>query len=181
MHIEQYHHATRSAEEYWQEGLRRDPEDARIRNAMGLSTLRRGLFSESEEHFRTAIRRLTHLNPNPRDGEPFYHLGIVLRYQNQWDAAYNAFHKSVWNAAWRSAGYYALATISTRRGNLALALEELQSSLIADSENMQAHALKAAILYRLHRNAEAKEILEDSLRKDPLNLLLVATMACGDG
>lgn len=181
LHIEQYRHATRSAEEYWQEGLRRDPEDARIRNAMGLSTLRRGLFAESEEHFRTAIRRLTQLNPNPRDGEPFYNLGIVLRYQNQWDAAYNALHKSVWNDAWRSAGYYALATISTRRGNLVLALEELQSSLIADSENMQARALKAAILYRLHRNAEAEELLKDSLREDPLNMLMVATMACGDG
>lgn len=179
LHIEQYRHATRSSEAYWQEGLRRDPGDARIRNAMGLAALRRGLFAEAEEHLRAAIRRLTHLNPNPRDGEPFYHLGLALRFQHRDNEAYSAFHKSVWNAAWQSPGYFALAAISTERGDLALALEELRMSLEADNRNMQARALKAAVLYRLHRNAEAEALIEDSLRMDPLHLLLRAVRALG--
>ncbi len=179
LHIEQYRHATRSAEAYWQEGLRRDPGDARIHNAMGLAALRRGLFAEAEEHLRAAIRRLTHLNPNPRDGEPFYNLGLALRFQHRADQAYSAFHKSVWNAAWQSPGYYALAAISTERGHLPLALDELRMSLDADNRNMQARALKAAVLYRLHRNAEAEALIEDSLRMDPLNLLLLAVRALG--
>lgn len=181
LHLEQYRHATRSAKEYWEEGLRRDPNDARIRTAMGLLALRRGLFAESETHFRTAIRRLTALNPNPRDGEAFYNLGLALRFQRDLDAAYNALHKSVWNAAWRGAGYYALATICTERGQLELALEELTASLTAESDNMQARALKTAVLYRLHRNAEADALLEESLRIDPLNLLLLASLALGNG
>ncbi len=58
-------------------GLRREPNDSRISNAMGLWHLRRGEFEQAAEHFEAAIARLTALNPNPRDGEPFYNLGLV--------------------------------------------------------------------------------------------------------
>jgi len=81
LHLEQYRHATRKPELYWAEGLRRDPHDSRIRNAMGLWHLRRGEFEQAAEHFHAAIVRLTALNPNPRDGEPYYNLGLACRYQ----------------------------------------------------------------------------------------------------
>jgi hypothetical protein len=51
LHLEQYRHATRMPELYWVEGLRRDPNESRIRNAMGLWHLRRGEFEEAAEHF----------------------------------------------------------------------------------------------------------------------------------
>ena len=112
LHLEQYRHATRSPETYWREGLKREPEDARLNNAMGLAHLRKGQFAEAEEHFARAVRRLTFRNPNPSDGEPFYNLGLACMYQGKNSEAYDAFHKSVWNYAWQSAGYYALASIS---------------------------------------------------------------------
>ena len=77
---------------------------------MGLSFLRKGQFAEAEEHFACAVRRLTFRNPNPYDGEPFYNLGLARMYQGKSSDAYDAFHKSVWNYAWQSAGYYALAS-----------------------------------------------------------------------
>ena len=49
LHLAQYHHATRHAEDYWEEALRRQPEDARSNTAMGWSCLHRG-------EFRVAIR-----------------------------------------------------------------------------------------------------------------------------
>jgi tetratricopeptide (TPR) repeat protein len=64
LHLEQYRHATRLPETYWLEALRRDPQDARCNNAMGLLLLRRGQFAAAEEHFRKAIGRLTERNPN---------------------------------------------------------------------------------------------------------------------
>ncbi|MGA2222004.1 MAG: DUF5107 domain-containing protein [Verrucomicrobiia bacterium] len=81
LHLWQYRHATRHPELYWREALRRDPLDARCNNAMGLWHLRRGEFTEAEQHFRRAIERLTGRNPNPYDGEPHYNLGLCLRYQ----------------------------------------------------------------------------------------------------
>jgi tetratricopeptide (TPR) repeat protein len=81
LHLEQYRHATRSPVPYWQEALRRDPGDARCNNALGLWHLRRGEFVQAETLFRKAIARLTRRNANPYDGEPFYNLGLCLRYQ----------------------------------------------------------------------------------------------------
>ncbi|MGH9591108.1 MAG: DUF5107 domain-containing protein, partial [Terracidiphilus sp.] len=72
LHLEQYRHATRSPQAYWLEGLKRDPGDARLNNAMGSLHLRRGEFAEAEKYFAAAVQRLTLRNPNPYDGEPFY-------------------------------------------------------------------------------------------------------------
>ena len=70
LHLDQYRHATRQPEVYWQEALRRDPGDARSNNALGLWHLRRGEFAQGEAHFHRAIARLTRRNANPYDGEP---------------------------------------------------------------------------------------------------------------
>src|SRR5258708_29473146 len=57
LHLEQYRHATRFPEAYWEEGLRRDAHDVRCNNAMGLLCLRRGKFPDAEQHFLPAIAR----------------------------------------------------------------------------------------------------------------------------
>ena len=36
LHLEQYRHATYSPVDYYEEGLRRDPDDVRCNNALGL-------------------------------------------------------------------------------------------------------------------------------------------------
>ena len=81
LHLDQYRHATRCPTLYWREALRRDPGDARSNNALGLWHLKRGEFKQAEAHFRRSIERLTRRNANPYDGEPFYNLGLCLRYQ----------------------------------------------------------------------------------------------------
>lgn len=55
--------------------------DARCNNALGLRALKRGEWGSAEAHFRAAIERLTLRNPNPLDGEPYYNLGLTLRFQ----------------------------------------------------------------------------------------------------
>ena len=118
LHLEQYKHPTLEPEPYWEEALRRDPGDVRNNNALGRLLLRRGNFARAEEHFRRAIETLTRWNPNPYDGEPYYNLGLALKYQGRLDEAYAAFYKAIWSYAWQAAGYYALAQIDVRRGEL---------------------------------------------------------------
>jgi tetratricopeptide (TPR) repeat protein len=81
LHLDQYRHATRCPTLYWREALRRDPLDARCNNALGLWHLKRGELGLAEACFRKAIERLTRRNANPADGEPFYNLGLCLRFQ----------------------------------------------------------------------------------------------------
>ncbi|MFZ2021775.1 MAG: DUF5107 domain-containing protein [Terracidiphilus sp.] len=174
LHLEQYRHATRSPEAYWSEGLRRDADDARLNNAMGLALLRKGLFAAAEQHFERAVRRLTLRNPNVYDGEPFYNLGLARLYQGRNDEAYAAFHKAVWNYAWQSAGYYWLASISLSRGNFALALEQIDRSLSTNTRNLNARALKAALLRHMGRTEDAKSLVDEALILDPLCFRILA-------
>ena len=171
LHLEQYRHATRPPEAYWEEGLRRDPWDARINQAMGLAALRRGDFERAESFFRTCIARLTTHNSNPRDGEPFYNLGLTLAWQERGEEAYAAFYKAAWNYAWRSAAFYEMAKIACARGDLAEALTRVEEGLKTDSENLKARDLQIAVLRRMNRKQQAWHLLHGVLRQDPLDLL----------
>ena len=174
LHLEQYRHATRLPETYWIEGLKRDRENAQLNNAMGLLSLRRGEFAEAEDRFARAVRRLTYRNPNPCDGEPLYNLGLVRLYQGKMTDAYDAFYKSIWNYAWQGAGNYALACISTGRGDLPVALAEVEKSLLTNCDNLKARALKASLLRRMGQTAEASSLIEDLLELDRLDFRAMA-------
>ena len=169
LHLEQYRHATRRPEIYWQEALRRDEGDSRCNNALGLWRLRRGEFAEAERHFRVAITRLTRRNPNPYDGEPYYNLGLVLRYQGRDEDAYSAFYKATWNAAWRAPAYQALAELDARKAEWQTALDHIQLSLSMNTGNLNARNLQAMILRKLARESEATAVLRATTELDPLD------------
>jgi tetratricopeptide (TPR) repeat protein len=185
LHLEQYRHATRSPESYWEEALRRDPGDARSNNAMGLVRLRCGKFEEADRYFRRAISRLTERNPNPYDGEPHYNLGLALKFQHRLAEAYTSFQRATWNYAWQSASHYALAEIDCTRKDYASTLEHLRRSLEANSRNTKARNLQAAVLRHLGRNVEAQNIAQENVNIDPLDLwsrneIVLALRACAE-
>jgi tetratricopeptide (TPR) repeat protein len=146
LHLEQYRHATYSPEPYYLEALRRDPGDSRCNNAMGLLLYRCGKFSEAESYFRRAIERLTQRNPNPYDGEPYYNLGLTLRMQRRFSEAFDAFHKAIWNAAWQDSGYFELARLASRNGNIQQALDYVDRCLNRNNRHHKARHLKIALL-----------------------------------
>ena len=137
LHLAQYHHATRHAEDYWEEALRRQPEDARSNTAMGWSCLHRGEFRVAIDHFERAVTTLTRLNPNPRDGEPLYGLGLALRYANRLDEADDALAKAAWSAAWYTSAQFARAQLAARRGQMDTAIG-LLDNVVGDDRNQLA-------------------------------------------
>jgi len=169
LHLEQYRHATYDPEPYYQEALRRDPHDSRCNNALGLRRLRQGNFSEAEAFFRTAVQSLTRRNPNPYDGEPYYNLGLALRWQGRIDEAFDAFYKAVWNAAWQDAGYFELAAIAATRNKLDEALDLLERCLDRNRRHSRARLLRAAILRRTGQVAAATAAVSEGLALDPLH------------
>ena len=169
LHLEQYRHANYNPCDYYQEALKRDPNDSRCNNALGLWNLRRGQFALAENYFRTAISTLTQRNPNPFDGEAFYNLGLTMLFQGNDEEAYDSFYKSVWNAAWMENGYFQLARIAAKRSNWDEALELIDRSLIRNGHNHKARQLKVSILRKLERRNEADTHIEESLKLDPFN------------
>jgi tetratricopeptide (TPR) repeat protein len=169
LHLEQYRHATYDPRDYYLEALRCDPKDSRCNNAMGLWLLRRGQFQQAESYFREAIETLTQRNPNPIDGEPFFNLGLTLRFLGKDDEAFDAFCKSVWNAAWMDSGYFQLARIAVKRKTWEEALELIDHSLIRNWHNHKARQLKVSILRKLGKTSEAELLIEESLKLDKFN------------
>lgn len=167
LHLEQYRHATFEPEAYYLEGLKRDESDIRINVAYGTLLLRRGRFAEAESHFRTAVKSLTWRNPNPYDSEAYYQLGMALKLQDRRDEAFAAFYKAVWSGAWQDSGYFELAAIACGKGSYAEALELVERSLTRGSRNYKARHLKAALLRKLGRPAEALGFAEETLKLDP--------------
>ena len=171
LHLEQYRHATWSALDYYEEGLRRDPLDYRCNMQMGLWYLRRARFEKAEGYLKTAVKVLKKRNPNPYDGEPQFYLGVVNKFLGKPQSAYDCFWKSTWNKAWADAGYYEAACISVSDERWEDALDELERALISNSHNHQARALKAAVLRKLGRQDEALAWIRESYQIDPFNYL----------
>jgi tetratricopeptide (TPR) repeat protein len=171
LHIEQYRHATFDPDPYYLEGLKRDPGDSRINAAYGLLLLRRGQFAQSEPYFRKAVERLCWRNTNPYSGEVHYFLGLSLLYQERCDEAFNAFYKATWVGEQQEMSFYYLSAISARRGDSAEALAFIDRSLVKNSHNIKARALRAYLLRKLGSSDLAKKMIADNLDLDPFDFV----------
>jgi tetratricopeptide (TPR) repeat protein len=169
LHLAQYRHATRRPEFYWQEALRRDPYDARANAALGEWHMQRGEFAAAEALLRKAIQRLINLNPNPADGQPYYRLGLVLRFMDRHSESYDAFFKATWNAALKAPAHYALAQADAAAGHWDAALQHARRSLACDTDNLNVRNLIVLALRALRRKDEAAAMLAETRALDPLD------------
>ncbi|HUT47144.1 MAG TPA: tetratricopeptide repeat protein, partial [Sedimentisphaerales bacterium] len=160
---------------YWLEALRRDPGDVRVNTALGINYLKRARFEEAENLFRKALERLTAKYTSPKNGEPFYYLGVALKAQGRDKEAFDNFYKATWSAAWRAAGYYSLAEIACGRGDMVAALDFVDRSLEANALNIRALNLKAAVLRHMDKVDDALKVLASASQKaDPLDVRIMA-------
>ena len=169
LHLEQYRHATREPENYYREALRRDPDDYRSNNALGLLLLRRGQFGKAEPYFRAAIQTQTRHNTNPQDGEPHYNLGVCLSYLGRLDDAFDAFYKATWNAALQNAAFFHLAQIAAMKGHYGQADQFIGRAVVHNADNQKATHLKIMLLRRLGCYEVARAIAETALARGPLD------------
>lgn len=169
-HLEQYRHATYSPVPYYEEALKRDDKDIRVNNALGAWYLRRGKFMQAEPYLRKATQTAISRNPNPYDGEPYYNLGLCLKFQDKDDEAYTAFYKATWSNAWQDTGYFSVAQIDLARGNYEQALHHINHALDRNMRNSKAWVLKAAALRYAGQHEQAILTCIEALERDAFNL-----------
>lgn len=170
LRLQQFHSPAAEPYPWYDEVLKRDPGDQRVNTELGILYWKRGMFTEAEEKLRVAAERATHNYTRPRDGEPLYYLGLVLKAQGKHDAAYKAFYDATWSYAWHTAGYFALAELACMKSDFDRALEFLDRSLATNASNTRALNLKAVILRKRGRLDEAGRAASAALAVDPLDL-----------
>lgn len=169
LRIEQLYSPSFDAVPYYQEILKRDAGDYRGNTALGSLYCRQGRYEEAETLLRRASQRARENYIRPKTCEADYYLGVALRAQGKLGAAWDAFYRAIWDRAWQAAGYQALAELAARKGDFRQALELADESLSNGTENTQAQELKAALLRRLGRTSEARQVVQEIVSMDPLN------------
>lgn len=168
VHLAQYRHPTWSPLAYWEEALRRDPDDVRTNLAVGDRALRAGEYDRAEQHIRRALRRLVRRNANPRDGEASYLLGRVLERTGRADDAYDAYAKAAWDDRWAASAAVLLARLDARRARWGRALEHAGTALERRFDS-RALAVRVVALRALGRTEAADAALAAWLATDPLD------------
>jgi tetratricopeptide (TPR) repeat protein len=140
---------------------------------MGRLLLRRGNFEKSLEYLKQCWNKLTVRNSNPSDGQCSFLMGLCYEYLGSYDNAYRCYYKSVWNAAWQSQGFLALARLEIQKENYSKANEFVGSSLKINGLNQDARHLAVAIARKQDNKIYANRLLSDYLSDDPINFALL--------
>jgi tetratricopeptide (TPR) repeat protein len=167
--LEQFYNPALEPYPYYEEALKRDPGDYRTNTALGLLYLKRAMYVRAEQHLRTAVERASINYTRPRDGEGLYYLGVALRALGRIPEARDALNRAAWNQAWRSASFYQLAELAGAAAESDRALRYADLSLDTNRGNPKALGLKAALLRRAGRTAEAAEVVGAARSADPLD------------
>ncbi|MBM3294949.1 MAG: DUF5107 domain-containing protein [Candidatus Aminicenantes bacterium] len=113
-----------------------------------------------------------------------YSLGVALRRLDRPEEADEAFSRAAWCQPWQSASFFGLAELAAGRGDFDGALEFVGRALAANADNTTALGLKAALLRKMGRTAEAEKAAAEALAVDAmdfraLNELLLSNTAAG--
>ena len=173
MRIRQFHNARLRPEDYFLEALQRDPFDVRCNTAMGIIHKERGETDKAKKYLRNAISRLTKDYTRPRDCEPLFHLGVILKNEGSYESAIDTLFRAAWDYEFRSASYFQLAQLYSIQEKYKKALETVEQSLLVNAMNLNALCLKTSLLRRTENYEQAVNTAEKVIQVNPLNMYAV--------
>ena len=169
LRLDQFHSAALEPYPYYEEALKRDPLDSRVNTELGILYLKRGMFNQAQEKLNQAIKRIAKNYTSPKSGQAYYYLGLALKFQEKYDAAYDAFYKATWSYGYHTAAYYHLAEIDCIRRDFETALKHIDRSIATNTWNTKALNLKSAVLRQLGRFEDAAQAASKVLDFDTLD------------
>ncbi len=151
-----------------EECLRLDPGFSRAHAELGLMAFQAGKFDEALAHFNKALERI------PDDGRTLYYKGLALRYLGRVeDAHYFLRHSG--RFGYEAAERIVEAEMAIARGELREADRHLARAIASNSSVLKGFILRALVLNRLGRGAEARQMLDQVSRLDPENVFASCT------
>jgi tetratricopeptide (TPR) repeat protein len=169
LRLEQFYNPAFEPYPYYEEALKRDPDDSRVNVALGRLYLMRGMFAEAEAHLLRAVARAGKDHTRPKDGEASYYLGVGLRFLGKEAEAEEAFGRASWDVGWTAPAALQMAELATGQGRYLEALEQAKRAAATNASDSRAGDLKATLLRKLSRLEEAERAARRSLAADPLD------------
>jgi tetratricopeptide (TPR) repeat protein len=154
---------------YYEEALKRDPENMRVNCAVGIHLLRQAKFEEAEKYLKKSVQRAVWNYTRPKDTEPFYYHGLALKHLGRYKEAYDNFYAATWDIGFHSAGNLQLARLDCMNGCYDKALDHLESSLSTSVNNLSALNLKASVLRKSGNPEEARKLSSQVASEDLLD------------
>ncbi len=181
LRLDQFYNASVDPMPYYLEALKRDPGNYDVNTQLGIKAIKAYDWVSAEKYFRTAVERVSYNYTRPRDGEALYYLGLTLKALGRLDEAYDELYKASWSYAWHTASYFQLAEIDCIRGHYEVALEHVNLSISTGTDNARSQTLKAYILRKLGREAEARTVSEALLKSVKIDFMALNELYLAGG
>jgi tetratricopeptide (TPR) repeat protein len=169
LRLEQFLNPSLEPYPYYEEALKRDPDNYAVNTTLGILYYKRGMFAQAEKCLNRALRRATQNYTRPKDGEAFYYLGLALRAQHRYADAYDSFHRAAWSQGWGASSHYQLAELSSLKKEYSRALDFIEGSLSLNASSLRSKNLRATLLRKTGRGEEAAALAAEISSVDPLN------------
>jgi tetratricopeptide (TPR) repeat protein len=156
---------------YWDEILKRDPDNIRVNTHLGMRQLENYDYEGAEARLRRVVEKVTANYTSPKYCEPLYYLGVALMHLDRQEEAYEILNKAAWSLEWASAAYFLIAVLDCINQDFEKATQHLERSLESNQNNLEAHQLRAIILRHIGNYAEAFTTTQELLDLDPLNFV----------
>ena len=173
----QFHNPFLNPLDYFEEVVSRDPYDIRSNTALGVYYRKHADYEKAKMHLRRAIKRQTKDYTRPGDCEAMYNLGLILKDEamltrdpEMLHAALDTLYRCVWNYEYNSAANFQLAQMYVAGNDMRSARERLEEAVAYNGRNLQARQLMATAARHEGNAGCAKEIAEEIIGFDPLNL-----------
>lgn len=174
LRVEQFHNGRLDPMDFYNEALRRDSMDTRVNTVVGIRYARAGEWCKAEKHLLRALERPAKDYTRVKDPEPHYYLGVVYQAQGKYKEASDQYWKATWYPTFQHPAYYALAEINNIQGNSEKALQMVDMSLMSGAKDPKALVLKAYLLRKAGKAADAKACVAKALEFDPLDFWSIA-------
>lgn len=182
--LEEFHNARVSPLPYYEEALKRDPQNSRTNLNLGIYYARQAKWDKAELYLQNAYQRLTGLHympdvaktgtiyhTNPKDGEMLYYLGVISLQLNKEKEAESFFWKSAWYPGFQSPSYLELAKLYWKQGKTAKALDAIENSINLSGKSTAAKFFKSYFLSSTGKVNEAKALLKSNIEFDSVDWL----------
>ncbi|GHT29587.1 hypothetical protein AGMMS49574_06760 [Bacteroidia bacterium] len=169
LRLEQFHNARIDPMTFYNEALKRDPNDARVNTVVGIRYARKGEWTKAEEYLQRALDRSSKDYTTVKDPEPHYYLGLVYQTLGKYKEAKDQYWHATWYPTFQHPAYVALAQIASLEGDYKAATEYVTQALYVGVRDTKALTFKAQLLRKIGDEAGAKELLKQVLAIDPLD------------